>query len=44
MFPDASSRASPWRVRLEWAVIPRGREYSTQPARHTYARIQLGWD
>lgn len=32
------------RVRLEWAVIHRSREYRTQPAPHTFARIQLGWD
>lgn len=32
------------RVRLEWAVVHRAREYRTQPAPHTYARIQLGWD
>jgi hypothetical protein len=32
------------RVRLEWAVIHRAREYSTQPAPHTFARILMGWD
>jgi hypothetical protein len=32
------------RVRLEWTVIHRGREYATQPRPHTYARLALGWN
>jgi hypothetical protein len=32
------------RGRLEWTVLHRGMEYTSQPKPHTYARLTLGWD
>lgn len=41
---DAGIGLTLGRVRLEWSLVHRTREYHTQPDPHTYARIQFSWE